>query len=230
MLIARLRTDRVARRFHTTLLWPGARRLLGHREEDARPRRRFGQTGTWPRLPYRRAGERMKPPIDDASARQLAGGPSPRPVLTVSQTRNRRFRDIEGAICRIKTVGLGLDDLRRGTKGYAAPALIFPENLVRSRLLAGGRWIRTVGPPQHYAAGEAGVEHPVAAETRFRQGWTSIAPLADSRRLTLRLAVEGSPAMPAKRSISSGCASSFLSRNLAPTTDGRSRERCRGPR
>ena len=101
---------------------------------------------------------------------------------------------------------------------------------VRSGLTAGGRWIRTVGPPQHYAAGEAGVEHPVAAETRFRQGWTSIAPLADSRRLTLRLAVEGSPAMPAKRSISSGCASSFLSRNLAPTTDGRSRERCRGPR
>jgi Phosphoenolpyruvate phosphomutase len=75
---------------------------------------------------------------------------------------------------------------------------------VRTRLAAGGRWIRTVGPPQHYAAGEAGVEHPVAAETRFRQGWTSIAPLADSRRLTLRLAVEGSPARPAKRSISSG--------------------------
>ena len=74
-----------------------------------------------------------------------------------------------------------------------------------------------------------GCRAPGGSRDPLRQGWTSIAPLADSRRLTLRLAVEGSPARPAKRSISSGCASSFLSRNLAPTTDGRSRERCRGP-
>jgi hypothetical protein len=155
-----------------------------------------------------------------------AGSSRREPVKQQSQG-NQRLYAITSRLARSSTSrALALVYERTLIFGFAEN---FTQKRERDRLSAGGRWIRTVGPPQHYAAGEAGVEHPVAAETRFRQGWTSIAPLADSRRLTLRLAVEGSPARPAKRSISSGCASSFLSRNLAPTTDGRSRERCRGP-
>ena len=39
----------------------------------------FGHRGTRPCLPHRRAGERMRPPTDDASARQHPGEPSPVP-------------------------------------------------------------------------------------------------------------------------------------------------------
>src|SRR5215813_15260852 len=57
----------------------GAGRLLGNTEEEARAQSCFGQRGTGPGLPHRRAGERMKPAIHDASARQHSGGPSPVP-------------------------------------------------------------------------------------------------------------------------------------------------------
>src|SRR5215813_3843465 len=57
----------------------GAGRLLGNTEEEARAQSCFGQRGTGPGLPHRRAGERMKPAIHDASARQHSGGPSPIP-------------------------------------------------------------------------------------------------------------------------------------------------------
>jgi hypothetical protein len=80
------------------------------------------------------------------------------------------------------------------------------ESGVRTRLRAGGRWIRTIGSP-HYDGpvrqwGE-GVEHSVSvisirSRDPLRLDRTSIAPLADSRRLTLRLAVEGSAARPAE--------------------------------
>src|SRR6516225_5831704 len=57
----------------------GARCALGNPEEEARPHPRFGQRGTRPGLPRRRAGKRMTPPTHDPSARQSSGEPSPVP-------------------------------------------------------------------------------------------------------------------------------------------------------
>jgi hypothetical protein len=53
--------------------------------------------------------------------------------------------------------------LEKWNQGYAAPALIFPESLVRSRLLAGGEWIRTSG---FGASGEADAILPVKDRPR----------------------------------------------------------------
>jgi hypothetical protein len=55
------------------------RRLLRHPEEEARADHCFGQRGTRPRLPHQRLGKPMKSAINDASARQRAGGPPPVP-------------------------------------------------------------------------------------------------------------------------------------------------------
>src|ERR1700741_5273575 len=55
----------------------GTRRLLWHLEEEARADHCFGQRGTRPRLPHQWLVKRMKPAINDASARQRVGGPSP---------------------------------------------------------------------------------------------------------------------------------------------------------
>src|SRR5262249_34542918 len=55
-------------------------------EEKARAHAGFGQRGTRPRLPYRRAGERMTPPTHDASARQRSGEPSPVPCRASNRT------------------------------------------------------------------------------------------------------------------------------------------------
>src|SRR5215469_16079183 len=44
----------------------GARRLLGHTQEQARAYPCLGQRGTRPRLPHRRTGDRMKSPINGA--------------------------------------------------------------------------------------------------------------------------------------------------------------------
>jgi hypothetical protein len=108
---------------------------------------------------------------------------------------------------------------------------------VRSGLSAGGRWIRTLGSPHHHATREA-VRARVsstpfrqflfAAGTRFARGGPAShrSPIRGASPCgSLRRAVQ--QAQP-NRSISSGCASPFRSRNLAPP-DGRSRERCRGP-
>jgi hypothetical protein len=57
----------------------GARRLLRQPEEEARADHCLGQRGTRPRLPHQRPGKRMKPAINNASARQRAGGPPPFP-------------------------------------------------------------------------------------------------------------------------------------------------------
>jgi hypothetical protein len=54
----------------------GPRSLLGNPEEEAGACACFGAGGARPGLPHRRAGERMKPAIHDASARQYTGGPS----------------------------------------------------------------------------------------------------------------------------------------------------------
>src|ERR1700738_5206602 len=53
-----------------------ARRLLGTLEEEARPHPCLEQRGARPGLSHRRAGEPMKPPVHDASARQHSSGPS----------------------------------------------------------------------------------------------------------------------------------------------------------
>src|ERR1700746_1483166 len=55
----------------------GTRRLLGHAEEEARADPCLGQRGTRPGLPYRRTRRRMKAAINEASARQRSGEPSP---------------------------------------------------------------------------------------------------------------------------------------------------------
>src|SRR5215471_6191704 len=54
-----------------------ARRLLGHLEEEARADDCLGQRGARPRLPHPRADKPVTAPINNASARQRTGGPSP---------------------------------------------------------------------------------------------------------------------------------------------------------
>src|SRR5262249_50900066 len=53
----------------------GAGWVLGNLKEEARAHPRFGQRGTRPGLPHRRAGKRMTPLIHQTSARQHAGEP-----------------------------------------------------------------------------------------------------------------------------------------------------------
>ncbi len=67
-----------------------ARGLLRNAEEEARAQSCFGPRGARPGLSHRRAGERMKPAIHDASARQHSGGPSP--VAGRGGNRNERAR------------------------------------------------------------------------------------------------------------------------------------------
>ncbi len=50
-----------------------SRRLLGNPEEKARAHSYLGQRGARPGLPHRRAGEPMKLPVHDTSARQHSG-------------------------------------------------------------------------------------------------------------------------------------------------------------
>src|SRR5215470_13569202 len=53
-----------------------ARRLFGHPEEEAQADDCFRQRGTRSRLPHQWPGKRMKPAINDPSARQDTGGPA----------------------------------------------------------------------------------------------------------------------------------------------------------
>jgi hypothetical protein len=53
----------------------GSRCLLGNLEEKARAHSCLGPRGAWPGLSHRRAGERMKSPAHEASARQHSGEP-----------------------------------------------------------------------------------------------------------------------------------------------------------
>src|SRR5215470_1803872 len=55
----------------------GAGRFLGHLEEEARAHDCFGQRGARARLPDPRTNKPMTAPINNASARQRTGGPSP---------------------------------------------------------------------------------------------------------------------------------------------------------
>src|SRR5437660_11877549 len=70
-----------------------ARRLLRHPEKEAWADAGRSQRGTRPRLPHRRTGERMKPPIHNASARQSSGGPSPVPGRSGNWTNRAGSKD-----------------------------------------------------------------------------------------------------------------------------------------
>jgi len=70
-----------------------SRRLLGYPEEEARAHPCVGPRGARPGLPHRRAGERMRPAIRNASARQHSGGPSP--VAGRGGSRNEHARKID---------------------------------------------------------------------------------------------------------------------------------------
>src|SRR5215470_7823156 len=90
-----------------------ARRLFGHPEEEARAHDCFRQRGTRPRLPHQWPGKRMKPAVNDASARQRTGGPSPvlgRGSDRNSRTRNTDIAEVERQIARL--VDRSTPDLR----------------------------------------------------------------------------------------------------------------------
>src|SRR5215472_17275368 len=81
-----------------------ARRLFGHPEEEARADDCFRQRGTRPRLPHQWPGKRMKPAINDASARQDSGGPSS--VPSRGADRNNRPRREDGTELERDIAGL----------------------------------------------------------------------------------------------------------------------------
>src|SRR5215472_6181565 len=81
-----------------------ARRLFGHPEEEARADDCFRQRGTRSRLPHQWPGKRMKPAVNDPSARQDTGGPSP--VLGHSGDRNNRPRRADGTELERNIAGL----------------------------------------------------------------------------------------------------------------------------
>src|SRR5438445_10407106 len=92
----------------------GSRGLLGNLEEKARADSRFGPRGAWPGLPHRRAGERMKSPIHDASARQHSGKPFS--GLSANDARrdrlcNQDLAEVDGEIARL--VDRSTQELRR---------------------------------------------------------------------------------------------------------------------
>src|SRR5215471_11974854 len=70
-----------------------ARRLLRNSEEEARTDACLDQGGARPCLPHQRAGKRMNPAINNASARQRSGGPAP--VLGRGSDRNSRTRNTD---------------------------------------------------------------------------------------------------------------------------------------
>src|SRR5215472_5743992 len=70
-----------------------ARRLLRNSEEEARTDACLDQGGARPCLPHQRAGKRVNPAINNASARQRSGGPAP--VLGRGSDRNSRTRNTD---------------------------------------------------------------------------------------------------------------------------------------
>src|SRR4029077_1432367 len=92
----------------------GSRRLLGNLEEKARADSRFGPRGAWPCLSHHRAGERMKSPTHEASARQRFGEPFS--GLSANDARSDRLSNqdlagVDGEIARL--VDRSTQELRR---------------------------------------------------------------------------------------------------------------------
>src|SRR6202040_2342094 len=112
----------------------GARRLLGNPEEKARAHACLGQRGARPSVPHRRAGEPMKPPLHDASARQHSGEPSSGlgPVdIRNDRLRNRDLAELES--CEIAgLVDRSTQELRRAwrTLHHTGPPLGLSRDLI----------------------------------------------------------------------------------------------------
>src|SRR5947208_124666 len=92
----------------------GSRRLLGNLEEEARAHPCLGQRGARPGLSHRRAGEPMKPPVHDASARQSSGEPFS--GFSANDARrdrphNQDLAKVDGEIARL--VDRSTQELRR---------------------------------------------------------------------------------------------------------------------
>ena len=111
-----------------------SRRLLGNVKEKARARSCLGQRGARPGVPHRRAGEPMKPPLHNASARQHSGKPSSGlgPVdIRNDRLRNRDLAELES--CEIaKLVDRSTEELRYAwrTLHRAGPPLGLSRDLI----------------------------------------------------------------------------------------------------
>src|SRR5580704_3483112 len=111
----------------------GARRLLGNPEEKAGAHACLGQRGARPGVPHRRAGELMKPPLHDASARQHTGEPSS--GLGPVDIRNDRLRNPDLASLDGEIAGLvdrWTQELRRAwrTLHHTGPPLGLSRDLI----------------------------------------------------------------------------------------------------
>src|ERR1700720_4693773 len=110
-----------------------ARRLLGDLEEKARAHSRLGQRGARPGVPHRRAGEPMKSPVHDTSARQYSGEPSPVPGRGSDRTDRLRGPDLSDLECKIAgLIGQSTQDLRRAwrTLHHTGPPLGLSRDLI----------------------------------------------------------------------------------------------------
>src|SRR6202158_808774 len=110
-----------------------SRRPLGNLEEEARAHPCLGHRGARPGLPHRRAGQPMKPPVHDASARQHSGEPSS--GLGANGGREDRLRNpdpagLDGEIAEL--VDRSTQELRRAwrTLHHAGPPLGLSRDLI----------------------------------------------------------------------------------------------------
>src|SRR6202035_3643172 len=110
-----------------------SRRLLGNLEEKARAHSRLGQRGARPGVPHRRAGEPMKSPVHDTSARQHSGEPSPVPGRGSDRNDRLRGPDLSDLECEIAgLIGQSTQDLRRAwrTLHHTGPPLGLSRDLI----------------------------------------------------------------------------------------------------
>jgi len=118
-------------------------------EEKARAHSCLGQRGARPGLPHRRAGERMKPPIHDASARrhsgELSSGLGPNDSRK-DRRHNPELAEVDGEITRL--VDRSTPELRRAwrTLHHTGPLLGLSRDLI-IRGLANQLQQRTHGGP-----------------------------------------------------------------------------------
>src|ERR1700726_4514220 len=110
-----------------------ARRLLGNLKEKARAHSCLGQRRARPGVPHRRAGEPMKTPLQDASARQHSGEPSSGLAANdgrKDRPRNRDLAKLDGEIAGL--AGQPTEELRRvwGTFYHTGPPLGLSRDLI----------------------------------------------------------------------------------------------------
>src|ERR1700720_2357968 len=108
-------------------------RLLGSLEEEARAHSCLGQRRARPGLPHRRAGEPMKTPLHDASARQHSGEPSSGLAANDGRKDRPRNRDLANLDREIAGLaGLSTEELRRAwrTLHHTGPPLGLSRDLI----------------------------------------------------------------------------------------------------